>query len=67
MFDFIRNHQRLMQLILLVLILPSFALIGVSGYSTYVSGDKDLVKVGKSNITLKEFDDARSNQLRQLQ
>ncbi len=67
MFDFIRHHQRLMQLILLVLILPSFALIGVSGYSTYVSGDHDLVKVGSSAITLKEFDQAKSNQLQQLQ
>ncbi|MFA5489760.1 MAG: SurA N-terminal domain-containing protein [Candidimonas sp.] len=67
MFDFIRTHQRLMQLILLVLILPSFVLIGVSGYSTYVSGDHDLVKVGDSNITLQEFDQARRRQLEQAQ
>lgn len=67
MFDFIRTHQRLMQLILLVLILPSFVLIGVSGYTNYVSGDQDLVKVGDSAVTLQDFDQARRNQLQQLQ
>lgn len=67
MFDFIRTHQRLMQLILLVLILPSFALIGVSGYTSYVSGDHDLVEVGKSGISQKEFDQARRDQLQRIQ
>lgn len=67
MFDFIRTHQRLMQLVLLLLILPSFVLIGVSGYTNYVSGDHDLVKVGSSAITQQEFDQARRNQLEQAQ
>jgi len=67
MFDFIRTHQRLMQLVLLVLILPSFVLIGVSGYTNYVSGDKDLVKVGDAAVTLQEFELARRNQLDQFQ
>ena len=67
MFDFIRTHQRLMQLVLLVLIVPSFVLIGVSGYTNYVSGDKDLVKVGDSAVTLQEFELARRNQLEQMQ
>lgn len=67
MFDFIRTHQRLMQLVLLVLILPSFVLIGVSGYTNYVSGDQELVKVAGSAITQQEFDQARRNQLQQLQ
>ncbi|WP_397473153.1 SurA N-terminal domain-containing protein [Pusillimonas sp.] len=67
MFEFIRTHQRLMQLILLVLIFPSFALIGVSGYNTYVSGDHDLVEIGDTAITQQEFDEARRNQLQRLQ
>lgn len=67
MFDFIRSHQRLMQFLLLVFIVPSFALIGVSGYSSYVSGDHDLIKIGRSAITQQEFDQARSEQLRQMQ
>ena len=67
MFDFIRTHQRLMQLVLLVLILPSFVLIGVSGYTNYVSGDTELVKVGDSAITTQEYDQARRAQLDQFQ
>src|SRR5690606_16158370 len=67
MFDFIRTHQRLMQFVLLILILPSFALIGVSGYTNYVSGDHDLVEVGDSAITRQEFDEARRNQLQRMQ
>lgn len=67
MFDFIRTHQRLMQLILLVLILPSFALIGVSGYTSYVSGDHDLVEVGSSGISQQEFEQARRDQLQRIQ
>ena len=56
-----------MQLVLLILILPSFVLIGVSGYSNYVSGDEDLVKVGDQAVTAQEFDMARRNQLNDLQ
>lgn len=67
MFNFIRKHQRLMQLVLLVLILPSFVLIGVSGYTNYVSGDEDLVTVGDQAVTAQEYDLARRNQLNRLQ
>jgi len=67
MFDFIRTHQRLMQLILLALILPSFALIGISGYTSYTSGDHDLVEIGNTSITRQAFDFAHREQLQQLQ
>lgn len=67
MFEYIRTHQRLMQFLLLVFIVPSFALIGMGGYTTYVSGDHDLVKVGKMAITQEDFDQARRNQLQQMQ
>ncbi|AWG34655.1 SurA N-terminal domain-containing protein [Alcaligenes aquatilis] len=67
MFEIIRKNQRVMQLVLLVLILPSFVLIGVSGYSSYVSGDSDIVKVGDSAITSQEFDRARRMQLDDMQ
>lgn len=67
MFDFIRTHQRMMQFILLLLIFPSFALIGVSGYTNYISGEQDLVKVADSAITTQDFDDARRYQLQEMQ
>jgi len=67
MFDFIRTHQRLMQLILLVLILPSFALIGISGYTSYVSGDHDLVEIGNGSISRQDFERAHREQLQRMQ
>lgn len=67
MFEFIRTHQRLMQLLLLILIFPSFALIGISGYQNYVSGDEDLAKVGTTSISSKDFESAQANQMQQLQ
>ncbi|MBC2769354.1 SurA N-terminal domain-containing protein [Pusillimonas minor] len=67
MFDFIRTHQRLMLLVLVILIFPSFALVGISGYTNYVSGNKDLVKIGDASVTLEDFNAAQRNQMQQLQ
>ncbi|WJJ93699.1 SurA N-terminal domain-containing protein [Neopusillimonas aromaticivorans] len=67
MFDFIRTHQRLMLLVLVILIFPSFALVGISGYTNYVSANKELVRIGDSAITQEDFDNAQRNQLQQLQ
>lgn len=35
MFDFVRNNTRILQLLLLVLILPSFVVFGIQGYSQF--------------------------------
>lgn len=65
MFDFIRNHQRWMQLILLLLILPSFVFFGVQGYSSFMSSEPELATVDGKGITLGEFNNARRAQLEQ--
>ncbi|PHY06369.1 MAG: peptidylprolyl isomerase [Alcaligenaceae bacterium] len=65
MFDFIRNQQRWMQLILLLLILPSFAFFGVQGYSSFISNEPELASVDGKGITLGEFNNARRAQLEQ--
>lgn len=65
MFDFIRNHQRWMQLILLLLILPSFAFFGVQGYTSFMSSEPELATVDGKGITLGEFNNARRAQLEQ--
>lgn len=65
MFDFIRNHQRWMQVILLVLIVPSFVFFGVQGYSSFMASEPELVSVGDQPITLGQFNQARSAQLEQ--
>ena len=61
MFDFVRKHTRLLQLLLLILILPSFVVFGLQGYSSF-SGDEGVVaKVGKQSITQAEWDNAHRN------
>lgn len=65
MFDFIRHHQRLMQLVLLLLILPSFVFFGVQGYTSLMSSEPELASVDGQPITLGEFDRARRAQLEQ--
>ena len=65
MFDFIRNHKRWMQFILLLLILPSFVFFGVEGYSSFMSREPEIASVDGEPITLGEFNRARSAQLEQ--
>ena len=67
MFEYVRTHQRLMQFILLLFIVPSFVLVGIS---SYVRGNSDnsIATVAGETISQQEFDDAlrdRMNQMRQ--
>ena len=64
MFEFIRNHQRLMQFLLLLLILPSFVLVGVSSYNERSSNDGVATVDGKK-ITQQEWESAQRRQLDQ--
>ncbi|WP_050478821.1 SurA N-terminal domain-containing protein [Herbaspirillum rhizosphaerae] len=66
MFEFIRNHQRLMQFLLLLLIVPSFAFFGVQGYSGFGDGDNAVAKVAGQTITKEEWDAAQRQQLERL-
>lgn len=64
MFEFIRSHQRLMQFLLLLIILPAFAIgFGLQGYSGLVDDPTALAKVCGNNITQQEFTRAQQEQL----
>jgi len=65
MFEFIRQHQRWMQFILILLILPSFAFFGVQSYTSFMSSEPELASVNGKSITLGEFNRARRAQLDQ--
>ena len=67
MFDFIRQHQRWMQGILILLILPSFAFFGVQSYTSFMNREPELATVDGSGITLSDFNRARKAQLDQYQ
>ncbi|CAM4178050.1 Peptidylprolyl isomerase [Bordetella tumbae] len=63
MFELIRNHRRWMQFILLILIVPSFFLVGIQGYDSFISREPELATVAGQPITRGEFDNAHRNQL----
>jgi peptidyl-prolyl cis-trans isomerase D len=64
MFEFIRTHQRLMQFLLLLLILPSFVLVGVSQYEKRGDGD-GVATVDGRKITQQEWEAAQRRQIEQ--
>jgi peptidyl-prolyl cis-trans isomerase D len=66
MFDTIRNHQKILQFILLVLILPAFVFFGVSSYSRNNTKEETVAEVGGQKITKQEYDRALSAQLAQM-
>jgi peptidyl-prolyl cis-trans isomerase D len=63
MFEFIRTHQRIMQFLLILLIVPSFALVGISGYKSFGDDANTIAKVGGQAITQQEWESAQRQQL----
>jgi peptidyl-prolyl cis-trans isomerase D len=63
MFEFIRTHRRLMQLLLLLLIFPSFAFFGLESYTRMNGGDDTVAKVAGENISQQDWDAAQRQQL----
>jgi len=55
-----------MQFILLILIVPSFFLVGIQGYESFISREPELATVAGQPITRGEFDNAHRNQLEQF-
>ncbi len=66
MFDLIRNNQRILQFLLLLLILPAFVFFGLSGYEGMLSPDKGVARVDGKPISSQEFDQAQRRQLEQM-
>lgn len=65
MFEFIRTHQRLMQILLAVLIIPSFALVGISGYQSMGDSAGTIAKIDGQPVTQQEYENALRRQLEQ--
>jgi peptidyl-prolyl cis-trans isomerase D len=63
MFDFVRTHQKLMQIILALLIVPSFVLVGVSGVKLFGEDANTIAKVAGHPLTQQEWENAQRNQL----
>jgi peptidyl-prolyl cis-trans isomerase D len=63
MFEFIRTHKRMMQFFLMLLIVPSFVLVGVSGYSSYGEQANTIAKVGDQAVTQQQWENAQRQQM----
>ncbi|WP_082565625.1 SurA N-terminal domain-containing protein [Duganella sp. Root1480D1] len=67
MFDFVRTHQKLMQIILALLIVPSFVLGGaiVGGVKLFGEDANTIAKVADYPLTQQEWENAQRRQLDQ--
>jgi peptidyl-prolyl cis-trans isomerase D len=67
MFEFVRTHTRILQFILLILIVPSFVVFGIQGYSRLSDGESATVAtVAGQKITQGELDAAHRRQIEML-
>ncbi|TDF63054.1 SurA N-terminal domain-containing protein [Cupriavidus sp. L7L] len=62
MLDFVRNNRRLMLLLLLVLVFPSFVFFGVESYSRFMDSSHDAAKVEGRAISVQEVDNVVRDQ-----
>lgn len=63
MFEFIRTHKRFMQIFLMLLIVPSFVLVGVSSYDNKGDDANAVANVDGLKITQQEWDNAQRSQM----
>lgn len=66
MFDFVRKHMKLMQLVLFLLIVPSFVLFGLEGYNRSQENSEAVARVDGQDITQAEWDNAHRQEAEQL-
>ncbi|WP_454710636.1 SurA N-terminal domain-containing protein [Cupriavidus nantongensis] len=62
MLDFVRNNRRLMLLLLLVLVFPSFVFFGVESYSRFMDSSHDAAEVDGRAISVQEIDNVVRDQ-----
>lgn len=66
MFDFVRKHTKIMQLILFLLIVPSFVLVGINGYNSMQEKGAAVAKVAGREILQAEWDAAHKQEVDRL-
>ena len=66
MFDFVRKHTKIMQLVLFLLIVPSFVLVGINGYNNMKEGGDAVAKVGGREILQGVWDAAHKQEVDRL-
>jgi peptidyl-prolyl cis-trans isomerase D len=63
MFDFVRNNTKIMMGLLFLLIIPSFVMFGIEGYSRFNDGGVVVAKVNGNKIVQAEWDAAHKREV----
>ena len=66
MFDFVRQHNRIMQFLLFLLIFPSFVLFGIEGYSRLHDKGAVIASINGNDITQTDWDNAHRAQVERM-
>ena len=66
MFDFIRNHKKIMQILLIILIFPSFVLFGIDGYKRFQNHGDIVATVNGVDITKEEWEQSHKNEVTRM-
>ena len=66
MFDFVRQHKRVLQFVLVLLVFPSFVFFGIQGYTRMDDSTNKVASVDGADITQAEWDNAFRFQVEQI-
>ncbi len=66
MFDFVRKHTRIMQVLLFLLIFPSFVLFGLEGYNRFKEKGEPVARVDGRDILQGDWDAAHRQEVERL-
>jgi peptidyl-prolyl cis-trans isomerase D len=66
MFDFVHRNAKIMQFVLFLLIVPSFAFVGIDGYNRMLNAGEDVAKVDGRGIKQTDLDAAYKNELERI-
>ena len=67
MFESIRTHKKYLMAFLMILIVPSFVLWGVDGYTRLSQRSEAVAMIGDQEITREEWDRAHQQQVQRMQ
>src|SRR4051812_40571663 len=66
MFEFVRTHNKIMQVLLFLLILPSFVLVGINGYNRMQEKGEAVAKVDGHDILQGDWDNAHKQEIERI-
>ncbi len=62
MFDFVRQHTKIMMVVMFLLIIPSFVLFGIDGYNRMREKGEAVARVGGHDISQAEWDSVHKSE-----